>query len=170
MQFLIDRYLNYLIYQYQNYSLNSNPNCFSYDMGILLKMKKFWNILNDHMVEIYNLNRYDVSINCYHTSYFSNYNVLSFIVILSQLALIVLLEFNMLINLSELTRIYKDKIMLLVMFVLYTFISYNQIYNSFLFNTVVKNSINTLAGKMDIFGKYCDSYYNYFIKYYYNFI
>ena len=148
--FRIDRYLNYLIYQYQNYSLNSNPNCFSYDIGILLKMKKFWSILNDNMVEIYNLNRYDVSINCYHTSYFSNYNVLSFIVILSQLALIVLLEFNMLINLSELTRIYKDKIMLLVMFVLYTFISYNQIYNSFLFNTVVKDSINTLAGKMDI--------------------
>ena len=148
--FRIERYLNYLIYQYQNYSLNSNPNCFSYDIGILLKMKKFWSILNDNMVEIYNLNRYDVSINCYHTSYFSNYNVLSFIVILSQLALIVLLEFNMLINLSELTRIYKDKIMLLVMFVLYTFISYNQIYNSFLFNTVVKDSINTLAGKMDI--------------------
>ena len=148
--FRIERYLNYLIYQYQNYSSNSNPNCFSYDIGILLKMKKFWSILNDNMVEIYNLNRYDVSINCYHTSYFSNYNVLSFIVILSQLALIVLLEFNMLINLSELTRIYKDKIMLLVMFVLYTFISYNQIYNSFLFNTVVKDSINTLAGKMDI--------------------
>lgn len=148
--FRIERYLNYLIYQYQNCSINSNPNCFSYDIGVLLKMKKFWSILNDHMVEIYNLNRYDVSINCYHTSYFSNHNVLSFIVILSQLALIVLLEFNMLINLSELTRIYKDKIMLLVMFVLYTFISYNQIYNSYLFNTVVKNSINTLAGKMDI--------------------